>query len=672
MRRKNYFIVIFNALISLSLLATICVGQNPKLADSLSKIYEEKGKQLPDTEKLELLRQLSFNETNDPNLALKYNYDLINFARKLGNKTYLYYGYYQLGSKKRASGDYPGALSDYLTSTKLAKSPLGLANAYIGMADVYNDLHNYADAKSYYEQGIKFLRKLDDPIALASAILNEGEAFRHNGQNDSAMICVKEAERIFEKQGHDLGKAYAIGNMGLVYASMGQFGVAEKNISEAIAVMEANNLYDAVCEYFSAMSDIYLRKGDTTNALSFAKRSVELAEKYQFNKQAADGNKRLSELYEILHDPLRGLQYYKTYIVYRDSLNDFSKQKSVDSLERVFEVSRKQAEVNEANRQRVQQEILFVLSLAVLALIIGLSIVLMRNNRQKQRAYVLLSREKAVTEEQRDLANKTLTELKRTQAHLVQSEKMVSLGQLTAGIAHEIQNPLNFINNFSELNKELVEEILTENAKPTSERDERLEEDLLKSLKENEDKIYQHGRRADAIVKGMLQHSRASSGEKELTDINALADEFLKLSYHGLRAKDKSFNATMITGFDGDIGKIRIAPQEIGRVLLNLYNNAFYAVTEKKNLNMEGYEPTVWVSTKKLYKFVEIRIRDNGTGIPKEKLDKIFEPFFTTKPSGEGIGLGLSLSYDIIKVHEGEITVQSKEGNTEFVITLPV
>jgi two-component system, NtrC family, sensor kinase len=436
--------------------------------------------------------------------------------------------------------------------------------------------------------------------------------------------------------------------------------------------MEANNLYDAVCEYFSAMSDIYLRKGDTTNALSFAKRSVELAEKYQFNKQAADGNKRLSELYEILHDPLRGLQYYKTYIVYRDSLNDFSKQKSVDSLERVFEVSRKQAEVNEANRQRVQQEILFVLSLAVLALIIGLSIVLMRNNRQKQRAYVLLSREKAVTEEQRDLANKTLTELKRTQAHLVQSEKMVSLGQLTAGIAHEIQNPLNFINNFSELNKELVEEILTENAKPTSERDERLEEDLLKSLKENEDKIYQHGRRADAIVKGMLQHSRASSGEKELTDINALADEFLKLSYHGLRAKDKSFNATMITAFDGDIGKIRIAPQEIGRVLLNLYNNAFYAVTEKKNLNMEGYEPTVWVSTKKLYKFVEIRIRDNGTGIPKEKLDKIFEPFFTTKPSGEGIGLGLSLSYDIIKVHEGEITVQSKEGNTEFVITLPV
>ena len=174
------------------------------------------------------------------------------------------------------------------------------------------------------------------------------------------------------------------------------------------------------------------------------------------------------------------------------------------------------------------------------------------------------------------------------------------------------------------------------------------------------------------IVKAMLQHSRPSSGQKELTDINALAGEFLKLSYYGLRAKDKSFNATMITAFDDSVGKIRVAPQEIGRVFLNLYNNAFYAVTEKKNLNIEGYEPTVSVSTKKLDKFIEIKIRDNGTGIPKDKLDKIFQPFFTTKPSGEGTGLGLSLSYDIIKVHEGEIAVHSPEGDTEFIVLLPV
>ncbi len=674
MERISHFIIIsFCILPFFSLVANICVGQDPKIADSLSRIYEEKGNELPDTVKLELLRQLSYNETTDPNLALKYNDELINLSRQLGNNTYLYFGYYQLGSQKRSSGDYPGALNYYLASIQLAKSPSGFANAYIGMADVYNSLHNYADAKSYYKQGIKLLRNLDDSITLASAILNEGEAFRYNGQNDSALICYKEAYKIFDKLSYKPGKAYAVGNMGLVYASLGQFGVAEKNINEAIAVMEANNLYDAVCEYFSGMSDIYLQKGDTTNAIGYAKRSVDLAEKYQLNKQASDGSKVLSELYERLNDPLHGLQYYKTYIVYRDSLNDLSKQKSVDSLQRVFEVSRKQVEVNEANRQKQQQKILLFVSLAVLALIAGLLIVLMRNNQQKQKAYMLLSKAKLVTEEQRDLANKTLVELKRTQAHLVQSEKMASLGQLTAGIAHEIQNPLNFINNFSDLNKELVEDMLAEKGKAISERDEKLEEELLKNLKDNEEKINQHGRRADAIVKGMLQHSRPSSGEKEVTDINALASEFLKLSYHGLRAKDKSFNATMIATFDDAVGKIRIAPQEIGRVLLNLYNNAFYAVTEKKNLNIEGYDPTVSVSTKKLDKFIEIKIRDNGTGIPKEKLDKIFQPFYTTKPSGEGTGLGLSLSYDIIKVHDGEIAVQSQEGDyTEFIVSLPV
>ncbi|KAA9034456.1 tetratricopeptide repeat protein [Ginsengibacter hankyongi] len=673
MKRLHKYIITSRLLLCLLLAATICIGQDPKIADSLSKIYIETGNELPDTVRLELLRQLSFNETNDPNRALKYNYELINLAGKLNNNIYLYFGYFQLGSKKRSSGDYPGALNDYLTSSKLAKSPLGSANAYIGMADVYNDLRNYADAKSYYEQGIKFLRNLDDSIALASAILNLGEAFRHNGQNDSAMMCGKEAERIFEKKNYDLGKAYATGNKGLVYASLGQFGVAEKNISEAIAVMEENNLYDAVCEYLSAMSGIYLLKGDTTNAVAYAKRSVDLAEKYQLNKQASDGSKVLSELYEKLHDPLHGLQYYKTYIVYRDKLNDLSKQKSVDSLQRVFEVSRQQIKLNEVNRQKQQQKNLLFASLAVLALIVGLLMVLIRNNGQKQKAYMLLSKEKSVTEEQRDLANKTLAELKQTQAQLIQSEKMASLGQLTAGIAHEIQNPLNFINNFSDLNKELVDDLLSEKSKALSDRNEKLEEELLKNIKDNEEKINQHGRRADAIVKGMLQHARPSSGEKELTDINMLAGEFLKLSYHGLRAKDKSFNVTIVTDFDEAVGKIQIAPQEIGRVLLNLYNNAFYAVTEKKNLKIEGYEPTVSVSTKRRDKYIEIKIKDNGTGIPKDKLDKIFQPFYTTKPSGEGTGLGLSLSYDIMKVHEGEIAVQSLEGDyTEFIISLPV
>jgi signal transduction histidine kinase len=248
---------------------------------------------------------------------------------------------------------------------------------------------------------------------------------------------------------------------------------------------------------------------------------------------------------------------------------------------------------------------------------------------------------------------------------------MASLGELTAGIAHEIQNPLNFVNNFSEVNKELIEELKIKNYELKIE-DEEINE-LLNDIKANAEKINHHGKRADAIVKGMLQHSRQSSGQKELTDINALADEYLRLSYHGLRAKDKSFNATIETDFDPSIGKINIIPQDIGRVLLNLFNNAFYAVNEQKNQSSVSYQPTVFVCTQKCDGKVQITVRDNGNGIPQKIIDKIFQPFFTTKPTGEGTGLGLSLSYDIIKAHGGEIKVESKEGEgSEFVIQLPV
>jgi signal transduction histidine kinase len=253
---------------------------------------------------------------------------------------------------------------------------------------------------------------------------------------------------------------------------------------------------------------------------------------------------------------------------------------------------------------------------------------------------------------------------------------MASLGELTAGIAHEIQNPLNFVNNFSDVNKEMLEELKAERLKPEAERDETLEESLINDVIANEEKINHHGKRADAIVKGMLQHSRKSSGQKEPTDINALTDEYLRLSYHGLRAKDKSFNATIETNFDESTGKINVIPQEIGRVLLNLFNNAFYATSEKQKAESAklnaAYKPLVSVETKKLNDKIEIKISDNGNGIPQSIVDKIFQPFFTTKPTGEGTGLGLSLSYDIIKAHGGEIKVKSKEGEgSEFIIQVP-
>ena len=269
--------------------------------------------------------------------------------------------------------------------------------------------------------------------------------------------------------------------------------------------------------------------------------------------------------------------------------------------------------------------------------------------------------------EEKKRAENALTELKATQGQLIQAEKMASLGELTAGIAHEIQNPLNFVNNFSELNKELLTE-LNEEIEKGNYADVR---SIAKDISNNEEKISQHGKRADAIVKGMLQHSRISSGQKEPTDINALADEYLRLAYHGLRAKDKTFNAVIKTEFDPVIGKINIVPEEIGRVILNLINNAFYAVGEKQKQNLNGYEPTVTVSTRKERDKIEIKVKDNGNGIPQKIVDKIFQPFFTTKPTGQGTGLGLSLSYDIVKAHGGELKVDAMEGRgSEFIITL--
>ena len=283
----------------------------------------------------------------------------------------------------------------------------------------------------------------------------------------------------------------------------------------------------------------------------------------------------------------------------------------------------------------------------------------------------------------------SLANLKSTQSQLIQSEKMASLGELTAGIAHEIQNPLNFVNNFSEVNTEMLEELKAELIKPNAERDDDLQNELINDVIVNSEKINHHGKRAADIVKGMLQHSRSSSGVKEPTNINALTDEYLRLAYHGLRAKDKDFNASMKTDFDESIDNINIIPQDIGRVILNLITNAFYAVNEKSKtpqlsrqdgtgpkggavMTSENYEPTVWVTTKKEGNKVFVSVKDISNGIPPKIIDKIFQPFFTTKPTGQGTGLGLSLSYDIVKAHGGELKVETKEGEgSTFTISIP-
>ncbi|MFZ9386795.1 MAG: sensor histidine kinase [Chitinophagaceae bacterium] len=280
-----------------------------------------------------------------------------------------------------------------------------------------------------------------------------------------------------------------------------------------------------------------------------------------------------------------------------------------------------------------------------------------------------LEEKRKIVEESKNALQQSLEELKAAQQQLIQSEKMASLGELTAGIAHEIQNPLNFVNNFSEVSHELADEMKEELDRGNLEVARQIADDV----KQNLEKILHHGKRAGDIVKGMLQHSRTGTGQKELTDLNALADEYLRLAYHGLRAKDKSFNAATKTDYDENIGLVKVIPQEIGRVILNLITNAFYAVSERKKTNASGYEPLVSVSTRKLTGKIEIEVKDNGSGIPEAIKEKIFQPFFTTKPTGQGTGLGLSLSYDIVKAHGGVLRAETKEGvGSEFIIELSI
>jgi signal transduction histidine kinase len=395
------------------------------------------------------------------------------------------------------------------------------------------------------------------------------------------------------------------------------------------------------------------------------------AQANDFFSFVSEAGKLITEYYQNKHNADSALFYQQiNFDAYKKLYNDESSRQFQNSF---FAEQKREAEIAEAKRIAADQyagklRLYGMITIAIVALIIG--IIVFRNNIRKQKSFDLLKKQKQEIDLQKSKLEVSITELQTTQSQLIQSEKMASLGELTAGIAHEIQNPLNFVNNFSEVNQELIAEMNSEIEKGNYAEVKAISKDIT----ENEQKINHHGKRADAIVKGMLQHSRSSSGVKEPTDINALADEYLRLAYHGLRAKDKSFNSTMKTDFDESIGKINVLTQDLGRVILNLITNAFYAVTEKKKQGIEKYEPTVFVSTKKEGNKVMIKIRDNGMGIPGKVREKIFQPFFTTKPTGEGTGLGLSMSYDIItKGHGGEISVTTQEGEyTEFSILLPV
>jgi two-component system NtrC family sensor kinase len=388
-------------------------------------------------------------------------------------------------------------------------------------------------------------------------------------------------------------------------------------------------------------------------------------------KTNRDSIKALSNAFAKKGNFAEAYKYFLTYSSYKDSLTAEVSSRRLTELQYNQQLLKKESEIKlltkdrQLKEQAASRQLFYMFALfGCVAALSTILLILNRNNRMKKRANEQLNAQK------NDLQT-TLTELKSTQTQLVHSEKMASLGELTAGIAHEIQNPLNFVNNFSEVSSELVRELIENQQRP--EVDKELEIEMLNDVDLNLQKVSMHGKRASAIIKRMLEHSRTGKGEKEQTNLDTLIDEYLKLSYHGMRARDKSFEVKLVTDLKSGPQTINIVPQEIGRVLLNIINNAFYAVQQRQKADQNGFEPTVTITSYRENGHVIIKVKDNGQGMPEQVMQKVFQPFFTTKPTGEGTGLGLSLSYDIItKGHGGELSVASGENSyTEFTVILP-
>jgi two-component system NtrC family sensor kinase len=538
-----------------------------------------------------------------------------------------------------------------------------LANVHAAFDYLYGYTGNYGKQITEAYEGIRLFESVKDTLLQAYTYTDIGHAYFKLNKFDSALYFEHKALSYYSvipfKDRKYEAEPYV--HIGEIYQQMGNIDMARKNFEKAIRVSEQQNNPAKQGDAHLQLANLYQSLSKTDSSLFHAKKALEAFNLVGKEKSKTVAYRMISDYYLDQNKADSSFIYLRLATVLNDSLDKVEKEKFQEFQVAGFNEALRLQEL-EKEKIQTQNKIRTYAMLAGIGVFMLIAFLLYRNNRNRKKANTLLQKQK-------EEVQSTLSELKSTQSQLIQSEKMASLGELTAGIAHEIQNPLNFVNNFSDVNKELIEEAHEEiNKGNISEA-----KIILSDIKENEEKINHHGKRADAIVKGMLQHSRSSTGVKEPTDINALADEYLRLAYHGLRAKDKEFNTTLKTDYDHSIGSISIIPQDIGRVLLNLINNAFYAVAEKKKTSQEGYEPTVLISTKRVNEKVEITVADNGNGIPQKVIDKIFQPFFTTRPTGEGTGLGLSLSYDIVKAHGGEIKVNTKEHEgSEFIIQIPV
>ena len=513
-----------------------------------------------------------------------------------------------------------------LRLSQLQKDTLGIANSYMQLGEFYSSSQKYDLARSYLQQGLEMYRVVNRDGGIGYSYFRMAKNDLASGYPDSAL------EHHFLSI-HFFRIVKDTGFMAENFESIGNIYLDQKRPIKSL-------------EYFQGALGIWKRLGDTSGVI----------------KTYLD----LVKTYEQLNEPKLALLNFRNYSDLKDSVQARDQAAKILQVEskRNFQQTVEQTKIQQAKENYQTSLKIYGLMAGLLILLLAASL-LYRSSRQKQRDKVKIE--------------KAYQELKQAQGQLIQKEKMASLGELTAGIAHEIQNPLNFVNNFSDINLELLDEMQAEFKGGHVEKGE----DIALSIKNNLEKVVYHGKRADAIVKSMLLHSRAGRGQKEDADINAMADEYLRLSYHGFRAKHKSLQVKLEEKFDDRLGLIECNPQDLGRTLLNLFNNAFYAVYKKMQMfesNPEAniYQPIVSVQTKRIFEQesrtnqVEISIRDNGTGIPSNLLNKIFQPFFTTKPAGQGTGLGLSLSYDIIKAHQGELKVNSEEGKfTEFIVILP-
>jgi len=592
-----------------------------------------------------------------------------------------------------------------------AGSKAALSGNYSNIAIGYQQQSNFPMALMYQQKSLKIAEENTDESSQAHTLVNIANTYVNLGDTTRAENAFMKSIVLAKKNQLKNVELYAYSNLSSMYVNgnkwrksyeyamkaaalgvaMGDQGMAAASLSKAaLSLASLNQPENAKALSLRAIAaadssanplNIYQAYSSMGYALMYQKKWKEAIPFYEKSFAALKNAdlygleygkvfKELSVCYEKTGNITKALAAYKKYAEIKDSASSRDNIQKATELSMNYEFGKKEAvakaqqDKKDVDAKRIKNQQYFTiaaLGIVVLAVII-IAVIQFRNSMHKQKINLLLERQKSKVEI-------TLSELKSAQAQLIQSEKMASLGELTAGIAHEIQNPLNFVNNFSEVNKELIAELKEGIEKGDWEEVKTIANDI----EENEQKIIHHGKRADSIVKGMLQHSRTNTGKKELTNINALVGECLRLSYHGLRAKDKAFDATIQTNLDDRIYKINIVPQDISRVLINLLNNAFYAVNEKKRRLNGTFEPTVSACTKKLDGKVEIHVKDNGNGIPQNIVDKIFQPFFTTKPTGQGTGLGLSLSYDIIKAHGGEIKVESKEGEgSEFKIKLPL